>query len=227
MSLIKDLKFIVGSYLDIEDTLKLFDNKTERDKLINLYHEIPSIRDTCVKGSLIIFEYLYEIMNFNNDDFSQSNLCTLCDGRCNLDVIKYLVSKGITFYNDALNIAIMYDQLDLMKYFIELGIEFGNEFGLYYPWLYILEYKSWSVANFLINRFQLPNFNHLNHFLYKIINPDYNKTNALEIVKYLLDNNLISLEFDNFEDIIERKYVLKLRFEYQSVYEYMISRTLY
>jgi len=161
-------------------------------------------------------------MEFTDDDFTGANKNTLCDGRGSLDIIKYLVSKGVMFNYSDLEIAIKYDQLEIVKYFIELKIEIGD----YFSWLFIIERKSWKVANYL-KTIKLPNFNHLNHFLYMIIQNGYSKINALEAVKYLLDNNLVMyLELDKLEDILNRENILTLKFEYPEIYDYILSKTL-
>jgi hypothetical protein len=59
----KDLIFVIGSYLQFEEVLEIFKyHPIERDKIINLYdYYISSIRDACITGKLIVFEYLYGI----------------------------------------------------------------------------------------------------------------------------------------------------------------------
>lgn len=220
----KDLIFMIASYLKFEEILKIFEyNIIERDKIINLYnYKVPTIRDACIAGKLIIFKYLYEIMQFTDDDFTEANKNTLCDGRGSLDIIKYLISKNITFDVNSLNTAIRYNKLEIVKYFIELGIKID-----YYSWNLVLNNKCWLIGNYL-KTIELPNFNHLNHFLYQIINPGFDRTQALISVKYLLDNNLIMcLEFDNLDYIFEPKHILKLKFEYSEIYSYILSKTIY
>ena len=58
-----DLKYLIASYLNLEEVLTIYGNNlVDRNEIIRLcYKELPNIREATINGSLETIKYLYEM----------------------------------------------------------------------------------------------------------------------------------------------------------------------
>ena len=115
--MIYDLKLIVYSYLNLEETLTFFkDDLTFRDKLIQKNHKtLPYIDKEFVNGNLETIKYLIE----EKKVVTMFSTLVLASYHGHLEVVKYLCNRGCAIISDAIDYASKNGHIEVVKYLIE------------------------------------------------------------------------------------------------------------
>lgn len=118
--MINDLKFLVYSYLTLEEILNFTkNNKILRDRIISKHFKVlPHINIASKNGNLETVKYLHE--GGIEPTVNAINWASM-DGH--LDVVKYLFENGIVDTDDAIKSASWNGRLEVVKYLFEKDIE--------------------------------------------------------------------------------------------------------
>lgn len=127
--MIEDLKYLIYSYLDLEQILITFkDNVKLKNKIISRnYKTLPDVDEACITGKLETVKYLCEHVQYPR----KNTLFMVCEYGY-LEILEYLISLGFLFSYMHIDKASLFGHLEVVKYLFEVGILQARSGLVYY-----------------------------------------------------------------------------------------------
>lgn len=206
LEITKDIRFIIYSYLDIEETIIYTKyNKKEIKEYCDTYTVQFLDKVTAIKNGryYLIKFYFYLGLEFNEYDLQKA----CCFGY--LNIVKFLLKKGITYSINDLNVLCGYNQTNLVQYFMNRGMN-PTVIGL----KYCIRSRNYELAKYILQKGIIPDFNVLSS---TITQGNY------ELSKYICDLGVLDMNDIKDPQPLDDMFFCAAENKYYDILEYLLK----